>query len=595
LKERQPFDAGLLKYPTDLTLKITKNLCDGQRYNSQPAPGFCSGTLIDDDVILTAAHCVFGVDLPDTTEMRVVFNHYNIATDAPADIECDTPAGQICDSQDVFRFRPILVGDRFTDVHEDWAILQLVDATGNSKPATRYRPAPVRQDLTPLEFGTPLAKIGAPNGIPLKISLSKAVQGNGGVLNVPPNDPKAYFAFLEAFRGDSGGGVYDAQEFNLVALVSGGPNFVIDGKASDFVPRLPDKTCNIAGICPMSVQRRQELEAAGVTVNCQSTTGQLRPEEFVRVDVPLSHLCGVGTDVPPLPFFRPPQDFESVRLCARTANETCDTAEPFQLKVNHELTLAGDTSAFSHDADASCGTTPASPDAFYSFEVPENKRVMFYADTFGPGNTFDTVLFLQRDCPASSEIICNDDTALCPTEGNDPHRRSRFAVPLDAGTYFLGISGFDGQSGRYSIHVQVLDLSDNGILLDPSQLGSPLFMDENTNNSTASGTESFCGLAGAKDFQVLYATCPDYVGGPIFATTCDFLTAFDTVLSFAQGSRPFSGCHDDMLLPGCFRTSSLGFDSLVKANSGSGIRSVFVDGFSAADSGRFGLLLEVPP
>ena len=90
-----------------------------------------------------------------------------------------------------------------------------------------------------------------------------------------------------------------------------------------------------------------------------------------------------------------------------------------------------------------------------------------------------------------------------------------FALPLDAGTYFLGIAGFGAASGRYSIHVQALELSDNGILLNASQLGTPLFIDENTNNSTAAQSESFCGLAGSKDFQVLYTTCQSFELEPV--------------------------------------------------------------------------------
>lgn len=592
LTERQPFDSRLLKFPDATNHKLRKKLCDGQRYTDQLAPGFCSGTLIDDDLVLTAAHCVFDLSAPDPAEVRVVFNHYNIATDAPADIECDTPAGRVCESEDVFRMRLILVGNRFADTAEDWAIVQLVDENGDPKPARRYRPAPVRLDGSTSPLGTTLAKIGAPSGLPLKISLTKRVQDHVGLAAFTD---KIYQAFLDSFGGDSGGGVYDAERLDLVAVVSGSANFVIDGKPTPFVPNLPDGECFVAGVCPMSANRVTQLQAAGVTVNCQDASGQLRPDTFVRVDVPLAHLCERPVDVPPAVKDFPP-GFSSERLCAQTTNnDTCDTAERFELKLNHEITLSGDTSFLSNGVEPSCAETSGAPNAFYEFEVPAGKRIMFYADTFGPGNSFDTVLFLQQGCPSGTERICNDDSFDCPNEGDFPFLRSRFALPLDPGTYFLGITGFAGAAGPYSIHVQALELSDNGILLSQNDLGSVLFIDDNTNNSTGSGAESFCGMPGSKDFQVLYFTCPDYVGGPLFATTCDALTSFDTVLSFAQGSRPFSGCQDDMLTLGCFRQSSLGFTSLVRANSGSGMRALYVDGFSPADSGNFGLNVFLPP
>jgi hypothetical protein len=342
----------------------------------------------------------------------------------------------------------------------------------------------------------------------------------------------------------------------------------------------------------MSAARRTELQAAGVTVTCQDASGQSIPDTFVRVDGPLAHLCGVSVDIPPI-FKR--AGITSQRLCGVVGNDSCATAEAFDLKLNHEITLSGDTSFLAGTSTPSCAVTEDAPTAFYRFEVPAGKRIMFYADSFSGATSFDTVLFLTQDCPATAEIACDDDSEDCPGEGGFPFRRSRFATPLTAGTYFLGVTGFGGSSGPYAVHVQSLALSDNGILLSDADLGVPLFIDENTNNSPSSGSESFCGMQGARDFQVLYATCPDYVGGALFATTCDSLTPFDTVLSFEQGSRPFTACHDDMLVPGCFRQSSLGFTDFVRANSGSGIRSLYVDGFSAADSGSFGLSLTLPP
>lgn len=592
LTERQSFDQGLLKFPEAITHQQKKNLCPGQRYGNQSAASFCSGTLIDDDLVLTAAHCVFSPAAPEPEEVRVVFNHYNIATDAPADIECDTAPGQVCESDDVFRMRLVLVGDRGTDTDEDWAIVQLVDANGVPRSATpRYRPAPVRLDASTSPLGTTLAKLGAPSGVPIKISLTKEVQGKAGIVSIKP---RIYQAFLDTFGGDSGGGIYDTERLDLIALESGSANFVINGGGTAFVPRLPDGQCNVTGVCPMSQARRTELQAAGVTVSCQDASGQAIPDTLVRVDAALANLCDIPVDIPPI-FKR--VGITSDRLCGQTTIDTCEGAEAFDLKLNHEITLSGDTSFLTaaSASSPSCAQTGGAPTAFYRFEVPTEQPVMFYADSFSGGTSFDTVLFLTKDCPATSEIICDDDSEDCPSEGGFPFRRSRFATPLSAGTYFLGVTGFGGATGPYTVHVQSLALSDNGILLAQADLGGPLFIDDNTNNSASSRTESSCGMPGAKDFQVLYATCPDYAGGALFATTCDSLTPFDTVLSFEQGSRPFTACHDDILVAGCFRQSSLGFTDFVRANSGSGIRSLYVDGFSPADSGSFGLSLTLPP
>ncbi len=238
---------------------------------------------------------------------------------------------------------------------------------------------------------------------------------------------------------------------------------------------------------------------------------------------------------------------------------------------------------------ASCGNANASPDVFYKFEVKQD--VMIHADTFGPGTNFDTVLFITDSCSAHTDL-CNDDTDFCTTEG----LASQIVDFLTPGTYFLGVSGFNGAKGDFVVHMQALEASLVGPVLSQEELGSELVFDGNTSLPPSdNGSEQRCSQPGGNDFQVLYVTCPGYQGGPLFASTCDALTGFDTVVSFKQGSRPLVSCNDDILDPvGCFRQSSLGFDSLLRANSGAGIRAVYVDGFSAADQGSFRLHFTAP-
>ena len=40
------------------TLGATYDLCTSERFRSDPVPAFCSGTLIDEALVLTAGHCI---------------------------------------------------------------------------------------------------------------------------------------------------------------------------------------------------------------------------------------------------------------------------------------------------------------------------------------------------------------------------------------------------------------------------------------------------------------------------------------------------------------------------------------------------------
>ncbi|HWO13700.1 MAG TPA: trypsin-like serine protease, partial [Polyangiaceae bacterium] len=48
-------------------------LCDGEPFVDQPSAAFCSGVLLDWDLVLTSGHCVDAVHLD---QLRVAFNYY---------------------------------------------------------------------------------------------------------------------------------------------------------------------------------------------------------------------------------------------------------------------------------------------------------------------------------------------------------------------------------------------------------------------------------------------------------------------------------------------------------------------------------------
>ena len=191
-------DALVIDYTR--TLAEAKDLCAGERFADQIEPGTCSGTLIDDQYLLTAGHCVDEPD--DCTDAVWLFGFRYVADGTLATLTED----------DVYSCSRVLA--YFDDGDVDHAVVEL------DRPVVGHTPATVRIEPAGLALGTPLALIGHPNGIPMKID-------DGG--EVTWTSPAATFlnATLDAFNGNSGSGVFD-HTGQLVALLRGGMDDYVD-------------------------------------------------------------------------------------------------------------------------------------------------------------------------------------------------------------------------------------------------------------------------------------------------------------------------------------------------------------------------------
>lgn len=166
-------------------LGVSHGLCADQRFWTQPTAASCSGTLIDDDLLLTAGHCVN--NLSACADDAWVFDYRYEADGALAPLDADS----------VYRCVDIVVHGYFhTAAQVDVAVVQL------DRPVIGRAPVPVAA-AGPTTTGTPLILLGFPNGIPLKID-------DGGVVANPRAQAGDYFiSSVDAFHGHSGGGVLD--------------------------------------------------------------------------------------------------------------------------------------------------------------------------------------------------------------------------------------------------------------------------------------------------------------------------------------------------------------------------------------------------
>lgn len=167
---------GVALHQPVATIGERQMLCAGERFTDQPAVGRCSATLIEPDVIVTAAHCI-----PDAAACatRVFARAPYYASDGSLHLPS---------ASEVAACRRILVQPAGLDV----AIVQLEHAIGDH-PAQLAPAAP--------GLDAAIAAIGFPSGMPAKFSPCHV----RGVV------PSGIRHDCDLFRGNSGSGTFDSE------------------------------------------------------------------------------------------------------------------------------------------------------------------------------------------------------------------------------------------------------------------------------------------------------------------------------------------------------------------------------------------------
>jgi hypothetical protein len=203
---------------TGQTLGEGRNLCTTERFREDPRAAFCTGTLIDDDLVLTAGHCVANAE--ECANTRFVFNFYRTAEGVLQQVT----------TQDIFRCTAIVAHEvGWTDGRNlDYSLLRL------DRPATpRFTPAPVRTGNTALSVGQSVAVIGSSSAIPFKIDSGGTVRDSrAGTLDF-------LVSTTDTFAGNSGSAVYETGTYTVASIVVRGDlDYVANG------------TCNVVNRCP---------------------------------------------------------------------------------------------------------------------------------------------------------------------------------------------------------------------------------------------------------------------------------------------------------------------------------------------------------
>jgi len=181
------------------------DLCPGEPFADQPSAAFCSGVLLDWNLVLTSGHCVNAVPLED---LRVAFGYFYTSPD------------QLGLGADVYGVSRVLASRRDPmspdDAAErlDFAWLELERDVSPAR-----RPAPVFARGPGAAEGDRVVSIGAGGGVPIKWD------DGGSVQDTRPELDDYFIADTDTSQGSSGGGIFDANLVLLGSLARGAPDF----------------------------------------------------------------------------------------------------------------------------------------------------------------------------------------------------------------------------------------------------------------------------------------------------------------------------------------------------------------------------------
>lgn len=191
------------RYKVDApTLDQIDGLCPSEKFRDEPAASICSGTLIAEDLILTASHCYAGGEICKNASWAFGYH--------------DNKNGKYeIKAKDLYRCKEIVFNAFDLSKGQDFAIVKL------DRKVKNHRPVELRPSGSP-ELNTKLILIGHPRGLPTKIA------GDAWVTSV---NEFFFMANLDAYSGNSGSGVFNAETLLLEGVLSYGKDDYVDDQA----------------------------------------------------------------------------------------------------------------------------------------------------------------------------------------------------------------------------------------------------------------------------------------------------------------------------------------------------------------------------
>lgn len=440
------------------TVAASVGSCPDEPFADQPSLAFCSGVLVDHDLVLTARHCV---PSPAACAALALVFDYRLE-----------PSGHLAalSPQAVFRCRAVVAAGSPARPADDFAFVRL------DRPVEAPRaPAPLRAPEDRLSPGAAVTLLGFPEGAPLKITP-------GGEVRSAPPRAEVYLTSLDAFGGNSGSGVFDTSGALVGILVSGAEDYTSGGACARTVVRAErdgeEVVVPLAG--PVAALEATGWSARrpgsdGACWSCRDAADCLAPLACAGAGPGTAGACriacegaagcpagapcrgGVCRDDPTATcvgdevwwrddcgrLLAPDRACSAGHWCAEGA---CAPAPPGRVcerpleRASEDFAERGRLEGDSR-IEGPCGGL--GPELVYALTLERRARVRALA------TGLDSVLYVQAGCAADAAgLACNDD---------DPKRddyAARIDVELEPGDYLLIVDSYD-VGGEFELSVSV--------------------------------------------------------------------------------------------------------------------------------------------
>lgn len=173
-------------------------LCKDEPYYDQPTAANCSGSLVGEDLVATAGHCV---NESTCKNFYYVFGYHMMSSSS---------APESFSEDDVYTCKGIVA--REYSNKKDYALLRLNRVVANHRPLTLQK--------SDVERGDDIFIIGNPSGLPTKVADGAQVRSQKGTF---------FTANLDSYAGNSGSAVFNTRTNEVVGiLVRGEQDFTYD-------------------------------------------------------------------------------------------------------------------------------------------------------------------------------------------------------------------------------------------------------------------------------------------------------------------------------------------------------------------------------